>query len=424
MSDTSTTRRELLKLGGLSVLLGAVDPTLARAAVGRALPTRRREAAGKTLVHVFLRGGMDGLNTLVPTEAGEYATYRGYRPTLYVDDAEPDLGPVNADFAMHPLLKNGLHRLYQEGMVAVLPDVGYPDSSRSHFDSMTFVELGTPHDKFTGDGWINRYLQAAPPSPDPLRALAIAATLPEGMSGEAQVLTLADLSQLRVSDIDLVRGPKLAGGYRTAYADPPLGDRYDPLLRASGHSLLDAIEAVPNPLPAPTVTYPAGNFSRSMMQLAQLIRTDLFDIEIAHLDLGGFDTHFSQQRSTFSGRLPDLQKQFSDAIGAFVDDVGPARMANIVILTTTEFGRTARENGSTGLGHGSGWVTFVIGAAVNGGVYHGPGGWRGLDDLRDNRDIAYTIDFRDVFSEVLAKHLRTLTPEIFPGWSYTPVGFL
>src|SRR5262249_37784715 len=133
---------------------------------------------GRTLVYVFQRFGADGLNTVIPIEPAEHAVYRSYRPTLGIDRAHPGLGALGPDFALHPVMNDGIFRLYQKGMVAVLPAVGYPEGSRSHFDSQLFVDLGTPGDRSTPDGWLNRHLQSLGPGSDPLRAVVFGTSKP------------------------------------------------------------------------------------------------------------------------------------------------------------------------------------------------------------------------------------------------------
>lgn len=426
MDDACTCpdRRRFLRAGGLTLLVSAVAPALARA-VGRPGLARARTlaASGKTLVYVFQRFGADGLNTVVPTESGEYATYRGFRPTLYVDSSDPKLGPLTPDFALHPLAHDGLYALWQQGTLAVLPDVGYPDGSRSHFDSQQWLDNGTPGTATTADGWLNRWLQTAPASADPLHALAFASSLPPALQGKAPALAITDLAGMRIST-DTTRNDKFLAAGSTVYAQAPGTRLYDAEIAAIGRDLLVAVEAVSPSLPPPTVPYPKGTFGKSMSQLAQLLRSDLFDITIAEVDLPGWDTHANQQSSPVKGTFPDLLTQFSDGIKAFVDDLGPARMSNLVVVTASEFGRTARENGSLGTDHGSAWASFALGGGVRGGLYFGSGGWHGLDDLREGRDLKHSIDFRDVFAEVLTKHLGVYAPGVFPGWTTTPVGFL
>lgn len=414
-----TDRRRFLRFAGLSVVVSAIDPTFLRAAADPRLERIRGvSASGKTLVYVFMRGGTDGLNLMVPTESSEYALYRSYRPTIALDRNHPDFRQMNSDFGLHPLLRDGLSSLWLDGNVAAFPDVGYPNGSRSHFDSMSYIDSGTPHSKAVPGGWLNRWLQAAPPSPDPLRALAFASLMPPPLIGAAPAVSVADLSELKVTS-DLLRNQQVVDAEEVSYGQPVGSRPNDAELKAAGEALVGAIRAVTPALPAPTVAYPAGVFARSLSQLSQLLRSGLFAIEVAEIDLGGWDHHANQ-----TYRYDLLIRELSDGLTAFVRDLGPTRMQDVLVLTTSEFGRSARENGSLGTDHGSGWPSFAIGGAVRGGVYHGAGGWRGLSNLRDGRDLEHSLDFRDLYSEILLNHLGLLPPTVFPGWTATPVGFL
>src|SRR5262249_17091522 len=156
--------------------------------------------------------------------------------------------------------------------------------------------------------------------------------------------------------------------------------------------------------------YPNTTFGRQMSQLGQLINSGVFSIELAEIDLGGWDHHALQ--GTLTGQFPTLLQQLSDGIYALQNALRP-KLPAIVICTGSEFGRTARENGNQGTDHGSAWATFVTGGAVKPGIY---GTWKGLSNLRDNRDLDYSIDFRDVLSEILSRHMGTLDAAVFPGW--------
>jgi uncharacterized protein (DUF1501 family) len=408
MADcTCIDRRSFLKLGGMTLVISAVDPSFARAD-GRLRGLSQNTPSGRTFVYVFQRFGADGLNIVVPTEAGEYATYQSYRPTLAVPMASLTPQQLTPDFALHPSAAS-LHALYLAGNCAVFPNVGYPNGSRSHFDSQLFMDNGTPYDKTTRDGWLNRYLQNAPPNPDPLRAIAFGSTLPVPLVGPMPALSFTNIASLSVTPnrnpTEMARDQKIRGIHQRAYLLPTPGREYDTELRDS-----------------PAAQYPATPFGSSLSQLAQLLKSGAFAIELAEVDLGGWDTH--SQQGAVTGAHPGLVQQLADGIKAFNDDLGPL-MDTTVVTTLSEFGRTARENGNRGTDHGSAWASFAVGGRagnlVRSGVY---GTWMSLTDLRDNRDLKYSLDFRDVLSEVLSRHLGTLSPSVFPGWTHTPVGFL
>ena len=426
---TTTDRRSFLKLGGMTLLLSAVNPSLARASRSERLRTLgERSPSGKRLVYIFLRFGQDGLNTLVPYEAGEHATYMSYRPQLGIPRNLLDPYVVGTDFALSPVMAGTIYQLYQNGQVALLPTTGYPNSSRSHFDSQLFVDNGVPFSKQVADGWLNRYLQANPGG-EILRALAFNAGLPYSLSGPSAAMSFFNLDSLVVSG-DPVRNQKYLDSQRQVYgqAKPPLAYRSE--LGGTGTGLLDAIDQLTMgtlPPPTPAIPYPNGNFGTQMSQLAQLIKSGDFGIEVAEVDRGGWDHHANQQDpgNPLAGTYPGMVQEVMDAIYAFVTDLGPL-MDDTIILTSSEFGRTARQNGSMGTDHGNAWLSMVIGGTggnVAGGVYLGSG-WPGLTNLRENRDLRHTIDFRDVHYEALSRHLGGDASTVFPDWTPTPVGFL
>ena len=413
-------RRDFLKLGGLTVAISAIDPTLLRASPRLRLAQHPNlRPTGKTLVHIWLRGGQDGLNVSVPTEAGEYAIYQSYRPGLQIPMAQLTPQQLTPDFALHPATNAGLYALWQQGMVAALPTVGYPVSSRSHFDGQKFLENGTPWDKTTPDGWLTRWLTGTGPSADPLRAVSFTNSVPLLLSGPSGALSFNSIADLRVSR-DPTRNQKYLDNQQQWYALPTLGRTYDDDVAGAGTGLVTAIEEIElrQPLPPPAATYPGGSFGTALSELAQLMKVG-FAVEVANLELNGWD-HHAQQENAFD----NLLTQLSDGIAAFVADIGPALMANTLVVTISEFGRTARENGNAGTDHGNAWTSFAVGPMVNQGVWMGAAGWPGLANLRDNRDLGYTVDFRDFYSEILDRHMGILTPDVFPGWTYTPVGFL
>jgi len=223
----------------------------------------------------FQRGGADGLNIVVPYLQSEHDLYRSYRPGLFVDRAAP----------------------------------------------------GT-HDKSTRGGWLNRWLQTAPPSADPMRAVAFGPSMPDALVGSAPALSISDLDRFNVTSTDPGRNDAVIDALGDIYGQPPGPDRFDEQLASSDTSLVSAIRSVtPGSLPAPSQTYPSGDFGQSMRQLAQLIRSDLFSIEVAEVDIANFDTHAQQP-----GRHKALVQEFSDGIAAFVRDLGPTRMQDVIMV--------------------------------------------------------------------------------------------
>ena len=416
-------RRLFLKHGGLALasvgLVGSAPSFLKRAARAQGLsaaPNGRR----KTLIAVFQRGAVDGLNMVVPH--GE-KNYYELRPQIAVEQpgkAGQD-SVINLDgfFGLHPSLA-AFKPLWDSKQLAIVHAVGSPDNTRSHFDAQDYMESATPGVKSTQDGWLNRYLQARPdPKATPFRAISMTQNLPRSLQGKAPALAMQNLS-----DFTIRGGAQTAsvqGGFESIY-EQGVND----VLRGTGKETFEAIDYLKKVNPAQYkpengARYPGGQFGSALMQIAQLIKAGV-GLDVAFTDVGGWDTHRAEGGSR--GQLAGLLTQFSQGIYALVTDLGPARMQDVVVLTMSEFGRTVRQNGTGGTDHGHANAMFVVGGSVRGGKVYGQ--WPGLrdDQLFEGRDLALTTDFRDVFGEVAAKHLGQVDlKKVFPGYDAGPSKF-
>lgn len=405
---TSLTRRMFLKTSGVGLLALGLPPSfLVRAAAGETAKNN------KVLVVVFQRGGMDGLNAVIPFKD---RAYYALRPTIAV--AEPASGAdgaVDLDgfYALHPALAP-LKPLFSAGRLAVVHAAGSPDNSRSHFDAQDYMETGTPGVKSIRDGWLNRLLQDGA-SGGPLRAAAITFRMPRILAGDGPALTLTSLEEFRLRD------PLLAPALEQRYANVS-----DPLLRKSAAGLFDAmrtLQAAGAASPPPSKeAYPNGRFGASLKQIAALVKSKV-GLEIAFTEVDGWDTHVAEGGA--SGQMANRLKEFAEGLAAFARDLGD-HIEDVVVVTLSEFGRTARENGNRGTDHGHGNVMFVMGGKVKGGKVYGR--WPGLDPdaLYEGRDLALTTDFRAVCGELLASHLgRTELGKIFPAYrAPAPLGIV
>lgn len=391
---------------------------------GLLLGQARAAATGRTLVVVFLRGGCDGLNMLVPH--GEDAYY-SLRPTLGI--APPSAGnPVSAldldgFFGLHPSM-SALHGLYQNGWVAALPAVHYPSASRSHFVGQDIIENATAQPSTTG--WLGRYL-ANLPSGAEQKALALTAGVPRSLLGSVPVSAVADLSGLSLAatgaDQDMLES-MMTSEYNRA---PVAGHPHDASLRAAGRQLLVDIAELQNVNALPVANgaaYPTTTFGRQMRQAAGLIKTRP-GTELLALDLGGWDTHRGQGNGQPDGAQAKLLNQLSNATAAFYADLGSAA-SGVLVLAVTEFGRTAAENSSGGTDHGNASTWLAVGPMVRGGV-HSVSGWPGLASaqLHQGRYLAQSTDYRDIYGEILNRHLGVPTPSgLLAGYAPQTVGFL
>jgi uncharacterized protein (DUF1501 family) len=398
----SQSRRYFLKSSGLAMASFAAAPSFL---VRSAMAQGTTGASGKDrpiLIAVFQRGAADGISMVAPFGDKNYAAVRPQiavpAPRNGAADAAIDL---DGFFGFHPSL-NSLKSIYDEGHLAVVHAVGSPDSSRSHFDAQDYMEAGAPGNKSVADGWLNRYLQGSPrPNAGAFRAIALDPTMPRSLMGPAPALAMA-----RIQDFDVRGGNRGGGGTADLYA----------AFEAMWHnSTFDAVKLLKsaNPQqfrPENGATYPNGQFGQGLLQMSQIIKADI-GLEVGFLDIGGWDTHANQP-----GQLTQRLREFGDSLSAFYRDLGD-RMRNVVVLTMTEFGRSIKQNGSGGTDHGHASALFVAGGPVKGGKVYGK--WPGLatEQLHEGRDLALTTDFRDVFSEILTKHMHAAdAAKVFPGW--------
>jgi len=407
------TRRFFLKSSGIALVgLSAVPSFLARAAAAVA-------GRGKILVVIFQRGAADGLNIVVPHGEKDYYSLR---PTIAIPRPKKgdEAAAIDLDghFGLHPVLQP-FKRLYDEKLLAVVHAAGSPDSTRSHFDAQDFMESGTPGLKSTADGWLNRYLQSAPvEKPSAFRGVSLTSQLPRILQGTAPALAVPNVGRFGIE----------AGRYTNVVEDG-LASLYaasgDRLLAPTAKETFEAVDLLRsvNPAqyrPAAGVEYPQGPFGQSMLQVAQLIKSNL-GIEIVFAEVGGWDHHVNEGGA--QGQLANLLRQFGGGVAALTRDLGD-RMQDVVIVTLSEFGRTAAENGNRGTDHGHANAIFVVGGSVAGGKVYGQ--WPGLDrdQLFEGRDLALTTDFRDVLAEALVHHLgATDVKSVFPHYDARPDKF-
>lgn len=417
-------RRFFLKSSGIALAsLGAATNT--PSFLGRALAqTKTGGNRKKVLITIFQRGAMDGLNAVIPY--GEQSYY-DLRPTIAVPRPKKDGQPnapaaidLDGFFALNPALAS-FKPIYDAGHLAIIHAVGSPDTTRSHFDAQDYLEIGTPGVKSTPDGWLNRLLQAKPDAKaSPFRAVAMGPTLPRSLQGRAPSLAINNLNDFGIRAGGGPMAGTLQNGFEALY-EQSVNDA----LRGTGKETFEAVKLLKrvNPQqyqPAPGANYPRGRFGDSLRQIAQLIKSDI-GLEVAFTDIGGWDTHANEGAG--QGQLANRLIEFSQGIAALFTDLQD-RAGDVVILTMTEFGRTAKENGNRGTDHGHASCMFVLGGEVKGGKVYGQ--WPGLksNQLYEGRDLALTTDFRDVFAEVAVKHLGVRdTSAIFPGYQTKGVNF-
>jgi uncharacterized protein (DUF1501 family) len=402
-------RRIFLQNSALAMVgVGAAPLWLQRAAFADNTPDRKK----KVLVAIFQRGAADGLNIVVPH--GEQRYY-DLRPSIAIPRpsavAEGDCAiDLDGFFGLHPSL-SPLKPLWDRQQLAIVHAAGSPDPTRSHFDAQDYMESGTPGLKATSDGWLNRALPPAIGKPSPVRAVSLGPTLPRTMRGTNNVVAVDTIGNFTVRD------SAAAKTLQSMYAGS-----HDQILGGTGRETFEAVELLQSlqktPYqPAAGANYPRGRFGDSLRQIAQLIKSDV-GVEVAFADIGGWDTHVNEVGAKPSlGLLAPRLQEFGGALAAFHQDLGD-RMEDVVVVTMSEFGRTAKENGNRGTDHGHANAMFVMGGPVRGGKVYGQ--WPGLapEQLYEQRDLALTTDFRDVLSEAVYQHLgnRSIKP-VFPNYT-------
>jgi uncharacterized protein (DUF1501 family) len=402
-----TSRRVFLKNSAMAMFgIGTAPAWLSRAVYAADAPSPRK----KILVTIFQRGAVDGLNVVVPF--GEKRYYE-LRPTIAVPKpgGTPDTAiDLDGFFGLHPSLA-ALQPVFAAGHLAVVEAVGSPDPTRSHFDAQDYMESGTPGLKATNDGWLNRAIPLARGPVSPVRAVALGADLPRSLRGRNAALAVNSLDAFQIRD------DRSSTAFESMYA----GTR-DTVLNGAGRETFDAVKLMQSIqkqsyAPSSGAVYTRSRFGQSMEQIARMIKADV-GLEVAFADVGGWDTHVNEVGQKASvGQLPNLLADFGKNLAAFYCDLGD-RMSDVTLVTMSEFGRTARENGNRGTDHGHANVMFVMGGDVHGGKVYGD--WPGMEQeqLYEGRDLNLTTDFRDVLGELVTAHLGSRdVKNVFPGYS-------
>jgi len=386
------TRRYFLRSSAIAVAGFGIAPAwLARAAA--------QENKKKIVISLFQRGAADGLNIVVPFFEPRYYELR---PTLALPSPGKANGVLDLDgrFGLHPTLQT-LKPLWDRGLLAIIHAAGSPSGNRSHFEAQDQMESGTL-DRTTEDGWLNRVLESPTATTSPVRAVAVGAKMPRTLRGNGGGIAIGDLQQFQT------RNPDVASVLQMMYSATP-----DTQLATQGKSTFDALKMIESInktpyTPANGAQY-VGEFGNSLRQIARLIKADV-GLEAGFADIGGWDHHSNE-----ATQLGPLLQQFGTSLEAFVRDLGD-RMEDIVIVTMSEFGRTAKEDGNGGTDHGHGNVMFVMGGPVRGGKIYGK--WPGLEpeQLFEKRDLQVTTDYRAVLGEVVRDHLGRPPEKVFPGY--------
>lgn len=406
-------RRDFLSL--CSSLIGTAVATPLLSAVSSA-----STLGNKRLIVVFQRGGSDGLNTVVPYGDDDYYSLR---PTIAIPapgsaSSGRALSIDHSLFALHPALAP-LADIYQNGELAFLPAVQFPRATRSHFVNQQTIERGALPG--ADGGWLNRLLTGQS-SGGELAAVSIGQTISDALRGDVPVPVIQELGVLPFASEDFFAS--LSSLYDGGSA---MDEGNREVINNQGRLMLKHRERFMNLTeqdyaPDNGANYPGSTFGNELRRIAQLVKSDA-GLQYATVDSYGWDTH--QEQGGAEGTHARSLGNLASGIAALYTDLGPDLMRDTLILTMTEFGRTAAENGSGGTDHGHAAAWFAVGGGVAGGVH---GSWPGLRtaDLVDGSFLTHSVDCRDVMCEVIAAHLGRSDElaSLMPGHVYQPVGFL
>lgn len=413
-SALPTTRREFLGLSSKGIGLLAFSQYAPQFLVQSTLAaTPAPEQDRSILVIVQLAGGNDGLNTLIPFEDAEY--YR-LRPTIGI--TKDKVLATGDTTGLHPAM-TGLHRMYGEGKLAIVQNVGYPNPNRSHFRSTEIWETASASDEFAASGWVGRFLDNAcagmpTDSHDPL-AVHITNGVPQSFQGAKPHPTFGlvpgsgsrrdNEETRRLLETILSKAPATPGSNDTAG-----------FLKQTFMDTLVTEKKVQRVLSEyrPGSPYPGSPFAASLRNVAALISARM-PTRVYFVTLGGFDTHTNQL-----GQHANLMTQLSDGLAAFQKDLEHKKLHDqVTTMTFSEFGRRPNENQSRGTDHGTAAPLFVLGAKVKGGLH----GTAPSLQLQKNQDLQFSTDFRNVYATVLDRWLACPSGAILKG-KFEPVGFI
>ncbi len=416
----NVTRRYFLKSSGALALYCGFAP-------GRLLNAAETTTVrpGKTLVVIFLRGGMDGLNFIVPH--GDPA-YQGLRKNLRIAAPGQTDGAIDLDgfFGLHPRA-GALKDLFAKGQARALHAVGYDLNTRSHFEEQDTWETGVIGNTISSDGWLNRHLLTSGGN-GPVRAVSIGDNLPRILRGKAPAFALHGIADLKLPSVSKNDDVAMRAALEHAYCTP-LPEHHlaaQDLLSDTARTTLDGIDVIKKAAAQkyqPDATYPKNEFARRLSEAARLIKTGI-GLEVVEIDYGGWDTH--QNQGSIQGNYANLVQNLADGLAAFHKDMGD-RMKDTLVLTISDFGRTAAENGTGGTDHG--WANCMLALGALPAKSSGPvlTKWPGLakDQLHQGRDLLHTTDFRDVLGEVVGDHLGNhALKSVLPNHTFKPVGLV
>lgn len=411
MAEATIERRKILRLGAIGFSVASTFPAFLSRAVLRASGAPEDP---RTLVVIQLSGGNDGLSTVVPYSDPAYG--RARRATRV---PEAEVLKLDERVGLHPGLKE-LKSIYDEGQLAIVQGVSYPNPTRSHFESMDVWHTASREGARRGSGWLGRAIDSACGNEmNPLHALSLGGSAPLALLGErSRPVAFRDPGSYRwrggkldVEAFHRLNSPAGAPLDKAAGVAEPLD--YLRRIATDANASSEAIRKA-SASGRPAADYPAGNRLAADLQLIATILAAGLPTRIAYASLGGFDTHANQR-----GPHDNLLRTFSTAVAAFLKDIAGRGLAErVIVLVFSEFGRRVEENGSRGTDHGVAAPMFLLGKPVRGGLHSKH---PSLNDLV-NGDLAMTVDFRQVYATLLDGWLGAPSAEVLGGrWEPMPL---
>jgi uncharacterized protein (DUF1501 family) len=408
----SISRRNFLKAAGVAGFVAGIagEDMFTRMAFG-ATPY-----AGDVLVVLSLRGGFDGLSAIVPAAAADYDDYAALRPNIKIPQGQ--LLPLTASFGMHPAMAP-LKPFWDAQTFGVVQAVGMSEPNRSHFSAMEEMERAAPGSSLR-TGWIDRVMGLRDGG-TAFQATQMGSNTPAAaFLGPNPELAMWSIDSFDLDGAwDATQLAKWDTALRALHVDAP------DLVRTPSVTALDAL-ATASTLPGSSyvpdhgAVYPDTGLGEALANVAQLIKNDV-GLQVAAVDYGDWDMHVDLG-AVDNGWMFDKLTELSSALAAFATDLGAAAMNKVTLVTLTEFGRRAEENGSGGVDHGYGQAVLLLGGGIKGGQVHGA--WPGLAaaDLLDG-DLNGVNDYRLVLAEILEKRCEASTvADVFPGIDGTRFG--
>ncbi|MFV0372839.1 DUF1501 domain-containing protein [Microbacterium sp.] len=402
------TRRQLLA-GGLGVGVAALGTQLVTSRVAYAAGEAAGTSPSRTLVVVFLRGGLDGLSVVVP---GGDARLVEARPDIAVRAAS--LLPFDRNFGLHPAL-SALKPMLDAGKIAAVPDIATPELTRSHFQAQDCLERGGTS-AAGSQGWLDRVLEQAGPGTT-FRSLSATATLPRSLAGGSGAVVAQTLRDLQIEANDDLRD-RTRSALDALYTGLDHPFSVQAALALEADSTARALVATQ----APDGEFPAGQFGHQLRTISTLITGDA-GVRVATVDLGGWDMH-TGIGTVDGGDMREALQDLGDGLAAFFASLG-AKADSTTVVLMSEFGRRFEQNGSGGTDHGHGGLAIAMGGGVRGGVY---GTWNGLDaDTLAQGDLPGNNDFRNFLGEVVMGTVglsESQMSSVFPDWRVAPSGLM